>query len=89
MPHVPPTRRRRVVVMQRCATTQGRQLGILSPREVQVLTMVARGQTNGEIAAMLLLSPETVKSHLARVFLKLEVSDRAEAVAVAIQEGML
>lgn len=51
--------------------------------------MVARGHTNGEIAAALLLSPETVKSHLARVFLKLEVSDRADAVAVAIQEGVL
>ena len=53
---------------------------VFSHRERQVLDLVARGMTNGEVAAWLYLSESTVKSHLASSFRKLGVSTRAEAV---------
>lgn len=59
----------------------------LSAREAEVLQLVAEGRTNGEIAKTLFLSEATVKTHLRRIFGKLEVTDRAAAVATAIAEG--
>ncbi len=61
----------------------------LSRREIEVLRLVARGRTNAEIGRELLISEATVKTHLLRTFGKLEVSDRTEAVTVALERGIL
>lgn len=61
----------------------------LSAREVEVLTLVARGASNKEIARVLYLSEATVKSHLLHLFAKLAVSDRTAAVTVALERGLL
>jgi DNA-binding NarL/FixJ family response regulator len=61
----------------------------LSAREREVLTLVARGSSNREIARQLFVSEATVKTHLAHVYDKLDVADRAQAVAVAYERGIL
>lgn len=61
----------------------------LTPRELDVLRLVSRGRTNKEIAAAMFISDETVKSHMKGLFQKLGVHDRAEAIAVALQRGLL
>ncbi|RVX46078.1 LuxR family two component transcriptional regulator [Nonomuraea polychroma] len=61
----------------------------LSPRELEVLTLIARGATNRDIAGRLFITEATVKTHLLHVFAKLEVKDRAAAVAVAYERGLL
>ncbi|MCP2306731.1 response regulator transcription factor [Actinokineospora globicatena] len=61
----------------------------LSARELEVLGMVARGNTNRETAAELYVSEATVKTHLLHIYAKLEVSDRASAVAAAYQRRIL
>lgn len=61
----------------------------LSPREREVLSLVARGLTNGEIGRELFISETTVKTHLLRVFGKLGVSDRTAAVTTALDRGLL
>jgi two-component system NarL family response regulator len=61
----------------------------LSPREFDVLRLVARGRTNKEMAAAMFISEETVKTHMKSLFQKLDVHDRAEAVATALQRGLL
>ncbi len=61
----------------------------LSPREIEVLTCVTEGQTNNEIAAKLVVSVETVKTHLKRIMEKLEVSDRTQAAVQALKQGLL
>lgn len=60
-----------------------------STREIEVLTLVARGESNKEIARHLHISEATVKSHLIRIFGKLGVADRTAAVTVAIERGLL
>ncbi|MEU7836867.1 response regulator transcription factor [Nonomuraea sp. NPDC049129] len=60
-----------------------------SPRELEVLRLVARGAANKEIARTLLISETTVKTHLKHVFAKLGVETRAAAVVVAIERGLL
>lgn len=61
----------------------------LSARELEVLTLVARGASNKEIAQAIHLSEATVKSHLLHLFAKLAVSDRTAAVTVALERGLL
>jgi DNA-binding NarL/FixJ family response regulator len=61
----------------------------LSPRETEVLTLVAAGQSNPSIAATLFISEATVKTHLLHVFEKLGVSDRTRAVTKAMELGLL
>ncbi|MGC7097989.1 response regulator [Amycolatopsis lurida] len=61
----------------------------LSPREVEVLRLVAKGHTNAEIGRDLHISEATVKTHLLRVFGKLDVSDRTAAVTTAMSLGLL
>ena len=61
----------------------------LSAREVDVLALVAKGTTNRAVAAALFISEATVKTHLLHVYAKLGVSDRAAAVAVAYERGLL
>ena len=61
----------------------------LTPREMDVLRLVARGRSNKEIATAMFVSEETVKTHVKALFLKLDVHDRAEAVSVAAKRGLL
>ncbi|MBB5954279.1 DNA-binding NarL/FixJ family response regulator [Saccharothrix tamanrassetensis] len=61
----------------------------LSEREIEVLGLIARGCTNREAAARLFISEATVKTHLVHVYAKLGVKDRAAAVAVAYERGLL
>ncbi|MGO4631801.1 response regulator [Streptomyces sp. 2RAF24] len=61
----------------------------LSAREREVLELVAKGTSNREIAAELFISEATVKTHLTHIYAKLGVKDRAAAVAVAYQRGIL
>lgn len=61
----------------------------LSPRETEVLKLVAAGKSNPEIAAELYLGEATVKTHLLHVFEKLDVSDRTRAVTRAMELGLL
>ena len=61
----------------------------LSAREREVLALVAEGRTNREAAARLYLSEATVKTHLLHIYAKLEVTDRASAVAAAYRRGLL
>jgi DNA-binding NarL/FixJ family response regulator len=61
----------------------------LSPRETEVLRLVAQGLSNPEIAARLFLGEATVKTHLLHAFEKLEVSDRTRAVTRAMELGLL
>jgi DNA-binding NarL/FixJ family response regulator len=62
---------------------------VLSARELEVLSLVARGASNREVARSLYLSEATVKSHLIHLFGKLGVTDRTAAVTVALQHGLL
>jgi DNA-binding NarL/FixJ family response regulator len=61
----------------------------LSQRELEVLGLIARGTTNREAAAHLFISEATVKTHLLHIYGKLGVKDRAAAVAVAFERGLL
>jgi DNA-binding NarL/FixJ family response regulator len=61
----------------------------LSAREIEVLGLVAKGLTNGDIGRALHISEATVKTHLLRVFSKLDVSDRTAAVTTAMARGLL
>lgn len=61
----------------------------LSPREREVLTGVARGLTNAQVASQLYISETTVKTHLRRAFTKLGVQDRTSAVTEALQRGLI
>ncbi|MGW6932736.1 response regulator [Lentzea sp. NPDC054927] len=66
-----------------------RDLAALTPREREVLTLVGHGRSNSEIAADLTLSEATVKTHVARIFAKLELRDRAQAVVLAYETGLV
>jgi DNA-binding NarL/FixJ family response regulator len=61
----------------------------LTPREIEVLTLVAQGHRNKAIAAMLGLSDETVPVHLKNIFAKLKVNERTAAVNVALRRGIV
>jgi len=59
----------------------------LTPREVEILDMVADGRTNREIASACFLAEKTVKNHINRIFAKLQVASRAEAVSVWLRDA--
>ena len=61
----------------------------LTRRELEVLSCVASGQSNKEIAETLFVSEATVKSHLVHIFTKLGVEDRTAAVTVALERGLI
>jgi DNA-binding NarL/FixJ family response regulator len=70
-------------------TAGGNLLRGLTERELEVLTMVARGRSNAEIAEQLTISPATAKTHVAHLLTKLDARDRIQLVIIAYQAGLV
>lgn len=90
MPIATPVLRR--IVAQHVARPTAKDvpaLDALSTREVEVLRAVGQGLTNAEIAARLVISPATVKSHVRHILAKLDLRDRVQAVILAHESGLL
>ena len=64
-------------------------LAELTPRELEVLRFVARGLSNSDVARRLVLGEATIKTHVARIFQKLNLHDRAQAVVLAYESGLV
>ena len=71
------------------ATGRDNDLATLTSRELEVLALIGRGKTNGEIAAELFVSEGTVKTHINHLFTKLRLRDRAAAVVFAFDHGLV
>jgi DNA-binding NarL/FixJ family response regulator len=73
------------------ADSQDGQAGLaeLTPRELEVLRLMARGLSNAELADRLVLSGATIKTHVARILAKLQLRDRVQAVVLAYETGIV
>jgi DNA-binding NarL/FixJ family response regulator len=76
-------------VLDRRRGAVGTEADVLSPREMEVLGLMARGLTNRQIAAHLWISEATVKSHVSHVLAKLGQSDRTQAIVFAMRSGLV
>lgn len=83
------TRRLIAEFSQRAPSAPRPELGSLTERETQVLVQVARGLSNAEIAAALFVTENTVKTHVARLLMKLGLRDRVQAVVLAYESGLV
>ncbi len=84
---VEPTLRR--ALSSRAAVRSSPQVPSLTERELQVLTGMSQGKSNGAIGRELYLSEDTIKTHARRLFRKLDVNDRAQAVALGFRRGLV
>ncbi|MFI2279685.1 response regulator [Nocardia beijingensis] len=89
-----PTVTRRLIadVTRRRSAARARpspQLSALTPREREVLELIAKGMSNSEIAETLFVAEQTVKTHVSKVFSKLNLRDRAQAVVLAYETGLV
>jgi DNA-binding NarL/FixJ family response regulator len=78
-----------VVRLRPRTTDHPSRLDALTPRETEILRMVASGLSNADIAAALTISDETVKTHVSRILLKLDLRDRTQAVVYAYESGLI
>jgi DNA-binding NarL/FixJ family response regulator len=88
----PSVTKRLIHEFSRAAVAQQRapaELEELTPRELEVFKLIARGMSNAEIAEDLVVSETTVKTHVARVLMKLGVRDRVQAVVLAYESGVV
>jgi len=76
-------------VAQQPAASRTPQVAALTDREREVLVMIPRGLSNLDIATALFLSQATIRTHISRVFAKLDVRDRAQAVIAAYDAGLV
>lgn len=89
---IAPSATRRLItrfVAQRPRPASSNPVSSLTPREREILTLVAKGLSNQEIAALTFISEGTVKTHVGRIFTKLDARDRVQAVIAAYDAGLV
>ena len=74
---------------KRPQTGSGERLSMLTEREREVLLLIARGLSNQELAEQLFIADNTVKTHVKRIFTKLGARDRAQAIVIAYESGLM